>query len=61
MVDIFILTENGINMTLLHYGIRGGAPGIGVYIFIIVGVVFYGLLAIATKGFKHPSNNKKKD
>jgi len=61
MVDIFILTENAINMTLLHYGIRGGDPGIGTYIVIIAGVIFYGLLAIATKGFKHPSNNKKKD
>ena len=61
MADIFILTENAINMTLLHYGIRGGAPGIGAYIVIIAGVIFFGFLAIATKGFKHPSNDKKKD
>jgi hypothetical protein len=41
-------------MTLLHYGIRGGPPTILDLVFVIVGVIFFAFIGIATKGFKDP-------
>lgn len=51
-------------MILLHYGIRGGMSGaefILSMIVCIVGLLFFAVLGIATNGFKHPSDEQKKD
>jgi len=51
-------------MILLHGGIRGGMDGASMVLgllVIIVGGVFYTILGIATKGFKHPRNQEKND
>ena len=51
-------------MALLHFGIRGGMDSpsmvLGLFV-IIVGGVFFTILGIATKGFKHPHNQEKND
>jgi hypothetical protein len=51
-------------MVLLHFGIRGGMDDADMVLgllAIIVGGVFFTILGIATKGFKHPSNQEKND
>jgi|SoiMetStandDraft_2_1073263.scaffolds.fasta_scaffold1945124_1 hypothetical protein len=48
-------------MTFLHFGIRGGPPTILEFIFLIVALIFFILLGIATNGFKNPHTKEEKN